>query len=149
MSRSNYSDDFGDDFPGQMEFYRANVRRSIASKAGQARLRELRDALRALPVKALEAGIFAAGGREAPMVCALGAWALDRAGGDPFKAAAAVPYGADDDETAVALEPSGWPRLVVLETVWVNDEGSYRAETPEQRYVRVLAWVESQIVEVA
>ncbi len=40
MSRSCYSDDYGDEFPGQLALFRANVDRSIASKAGQARLRD-------------------------------------------------------------------------------------------------------------
>ena len=73
MSRSCYSDDYGDEFPGQVDLFRANVRRSMRSKAGQARLVELRDALLALPVKELEAETFAAGTRETPKVCALGA----------------------------------------------------------------------------
>ena len=145
MSRSCYSDDYGDDFPGQLNLYRANVERSIRSKAGQARLRELRDALLALPVKALEANTFADGTVDAPKVCALGAWALARTG-DPQSAHKMVPTDADDHDTYDALKSHGWPKLVVLESIFVNDEGNYwRSETPEQRYARVLAWVEGQI----
>lgn len=149
MSRSSYSDDFGEDFPNQLELYRANVARSMRGRAGQARLRELRDALLALPVKELHESVFARGTAEHPQVCALGAWALRRAGGDPVSAAALVPSDADDGDTAHELAPLGWPDLVVRDIIYENDLGGYRnaLETPAERYTRVLAWVESQIVE--
>jgi hypothetical protein len=128
-----------------MELYRANVERSLRGKAGQARLRELREALLALPVKALEAEIFAEGERDAPKVCALGAWALAKQGGDPTAARAMVPPFGDDHVTAQYLKRHGWPKLVVWEAIYQNDEGSSRVQTPEQRYQFVLAWVEEQI----
>ena len=148
MSRSSYSDEFGEDFPGQLDLFRANVRRSIRGKAGQARLRELRDALLGLPIRSLEAGTFAGGTPEAPKVCALGAWALNKQGGDPGAANSMLGVvDADDHETAVALSKHGWPRLVVLEAVYTNDDGNYGRETPEQRYARVMAWVEGEIID--
>lgn len=145
MSRSCYSDDYGDEFPGQINLYRANVQRSIASRAGQARLRELRDALLSLPTKELEAELFAGGTQDAPRVCALGAWALAKAGGDVAIARDMVSNDADDHETYEALKSYGWPRLVVLEGVYVNDEGPWGSETTTARYTRVLSWVESQL----
>jgi hypothetical protein len=170
MSRSCYSDDYGGDFPGQMELYRANVERSMRGKVGQARLRELRDALLALPVKELQAETFAGGTREAPQVCALGAWALAKCNGDPDEAARMVPGDADDRETYRCLRAHDWPKLVVLDAVFVNDDTHYRYdsvegpaqspyayygngtpvryrrdETPAERYQRVLAWVEKQL----
>jgi hypothetical protein len=147
MSRSCYSDDFGDEFPGQLNLFRANVERSIKSKAGQARLIELRDALLALETKRLEAGIFAEPSNDGPRVCGLGAWALAKCGGDAEKAHVMVPRDADDLDTYDALKRHGWPRLVVMEAVYVNDEGGYfyRHETPEQRYSRVLKWVNEQL----
>jgi hypothetical protein len=146
MSRSCYSDDYGDEFPGQLELYRANVQRSIRSKAGQARLRELRDALLALPVKELEADTFAGGSPETPRVCALGAWALAKAG-DVEAAGDMVPTDADDHDTYDALKAHGWPKLVVLEAIYQNDDGHvYRHETPALRYARVLAWVERELL---
>jgi hypothetical protein len=148
MSRSCYSDDYGDDFPGQLALYRANVSRSIKSRTGQARLRELRDALLALPTKALEAETFAEGAGEAPRVCALGAWALAKCG-DIEQAHAMVPSDADDHETADLFESHGWPRLVVLDAIYMNDEGGDYKETPAERYARVLGWVERQIVQQA
>jgi hypothetical protein len=175
MSRSCYSEDFGDDFPGQMELFRANVERSFLSKAGQARLRELRDSLLALPVKELHADLFAEGTREAPKVCLLGAWALAKTGGDIDAAGAMVPtpeYQDEPSDTIIAssLKSHGWPRLVVLDAVFFNDEarnyyehvegpsespyayyGDYRGvsyrrdETPAERYERMLTWVNEQL----
>lgn len=164
MSRSCYSEDY----PGQLELFRANLRRSMQSKAGQARLRELRHALLALPVKALERETFVAGTRDTPQVCALGAWALAKCDGDVEAAGAMVPSDGDDMETFAALKPFGWPRLVVLYAIFINDEHYYsydivegpqrwpgsfgpvrqaRDETPAERYARVLRWVEGQITE--
>lgn len=167
MSRSCYSDEYGDDFPGQMELYRANVRRSIRSKAGQARLSELRDALLALPAKELEANIFAEGTREKPRVCALGAWAWVKKQGDPSAAMALLKDGRDSDDlsTYESLSVFGWPKLVVFDAIYENDAEQYiyqtvegpqqhrqswplqirRPETTSERYVRVLKWVEEQI----
>lgn len=108
MSRSCYTDDYGDEFPGQLGLYRGNVDRSIRSKNGQARLVELRKALEALPVKALEAETFIAPTGE---VCALGAWA------QKFAPEVTIEAGYGDHETAEALQPHQWPRLVVLEAI--------------------------------
>lgn len=146
MSRSCYSDDYGDEFPGQLELYRANVQRSLRSKAGQARLRELRDALVTMPTKELHAEIFAEQGASSVRVCALGAWALAKCGGDVEKARAMVPADADDHETYDALKAHGWPRLVVLDAVYMNDEAcAWKPESPAQRYIDVLRWVESEL----
>lgn len=169
MSRSSYNDEYGDDFPGQLDLYRANVRRSMRGYFGQARLRELRDALEALPVKALHADIFAEGTNDKPVVCALGAWAFKKAG-DTLAAQEMVTDPDDDEETAGSLAAHGWPRLVVFDTIYENDRDActyievegphpspyayygnswpvrYRVEeTPEQRYARVLAWVSENI----
>jgi hypothetical protein len=142
MSRSGYSDDCD-----YLELYRGNnVYRSMRSKAGQARLRELRDALLAMPVKALEADIFVGGTSDAPKVCALGAWALAKCGGDVAAARALVPNEADDYETADALKAHDWPRLVVHDAIFWNDEAAWNVQTAEQRYAYVLRRVEEQIL---
>lgn len=171
MSRSSYTDDYGDDFPGQLGLFRANVRRSIRSKRGQARLRELRDALLAMPVKELDADVFVEGEAPNPAVCALGQWALTKAGGDVEAAQQmAGVYPESDEDTAAALAEHGWPRLVVLETIYENDDTRGRdievygpsmspwhyghfwrgvryfiPETPAERHARMLAWVEQRL----
>ena len=173
MSRSGYSEDYGDDFPGQLGLYRANVKRSINSQKGQARLRELRGVLEAMPVKTLAAGVF----RRGAEACALGEWALANIGSNAALAEAVDGYDGDDSETARLLASFGWPRLVVLDLVYENDRIEtvrepdrlgphqspyayhvspwqgwplmrWREETPGERHARVLAWVKRHIREV-
>jgi hypothetical protein len=202
MSRINYSED--EDYPGQFELFRANVRRSVRSKAGQAALRDLREALLALPNKRLVAHYLAKDGD----VCTTGALVLKRrseAEAKPFEAlaaemsaetegrascecyherrahkdgtgacsecirwhaeVAAMPeetrfsigrepceafedgnWGDEDEEgipeaEAVAV---GVPKLVAWRLVELNDMDLDR-ETPEERYAKVLAWVEKRL----
>lgn len=68
MSRSGYSDDFGDDDPLALGRYRAQVMSAIRGKRGQALLVELLAALDAMPDKRLVAGELEADGQ----FCALG-----------------------------------------------------------------------------
>jgi hypothetical protein len=68
MSRSGYSDDFGDDDPWALIRYRGAVKSAIKGKRGQALLRELLAALDAMPEKRLVAGELEAEGS----FCALG-----------------------------------------------------------------------------
>lgn len=58
MSRSGYTDDYGDD-PLAMGRWRQAVRRSLEGKRGQATLRDLLAALDAMPEKSLCSGNFA------------------------------------------------------------------------------------------
>lgn len=177
MSRSCYSDDYGDEFPGQLALYRGNVDRSIGSKKGQARLIELRDALLAMPVKALEADVFVR--QSTGEACALGVWAQRHLSHNKL----AQLDVSGDSETADALELFKWPRLVVMDVIYANDsdhwvsepeaEGPHRSwdryrghydhesrewvdrwpvvyrrrENPTERYQRVLAWVNEHIQE--
>jgi hypothetical protein len=171
MTRSCYSDDFGDDYPGQMELYRANVRRSIQSAKGQARLRELRDALEAMSEKRLAPDVFL----EPDNACALGIWARAHRGTNAALDAVVDGFNGDDYETVDLLRKFGWPKLVVLDLIYQNDRHEtvpepnrlgphdspyaysngrewplrrWRDETDEERHTRVLAWVREQIVEV-
>lgn len=68
MSRSGYSDDYGDDDPLALGRYRAQVASAIRGKRGQALLRELLAALDAMPDPKLVAGELEADGQ----FCALG-----------------------------------------------------------------------------
>lgn len=152
MSRTHYSDDFGEDFPNQLELYRANVDRSMSSKKGRKMLREVLAALDAMPVRELYADIFVET-RDRPSVdpwphlppdddaretvapkgaaCGLGAWAIHTLG--PEKAAALFANPEPDSlEMADRLEALGWPPLVVHEIVFENDHQDAR-----WRYVTV------------
>lgn len=72
MSRISYNED--EDYPGQFALWRGNLARSLASKKGQAALRDLRDALLALPTKRLIPYHIARNGE----VCATGALVAHR-----------------------------------------------------------------------
>jgi hypothetical protein len=152
--RIGYSED--EDYPGQFELWQANCRRSLQGKAGQTALRELEQALLALPEKRLIAGELENAEGE---VCAIGALVKYR-GVEETKA------DPDCDMEDVGVE-LGMPRLVAWKVVALNDmeidghyvmlEGPIQSSwsggghlqqfvpvTPEERYERVLAWVRKQ-----
>jgi hypothetical protein len=137
MGRSGYSDDCDGDYP--VVLYRQAVHRAATGYRGQHLLRRLRDALDAMPVKRLIAGDIR---NEAGEVCALGAL-------DPN----APKYNEDDDwgdgNARELARHFGVAPALAAEIVYMNDEFmEYRCrdETPEQRWERMRAWVESQIV---
>lgn len=72
MSRTSFAEE--EDHPGQFALYHANLTRSFNGKRGQASLRELREALLAMPRKRLIEGRLAADGD----VCSLGTLILLR-----------------------------------------------------------------------
>jgi hypothetical protein len=158
--RLNYADE--EDRPGQFALWDANVRRSLKGKAGQKALRELRDALLALPEKRLIANLLT---DDRGDVCAVGAYAKAK-GLDISK------FDREDESDDVGVA-AGMPRLVAWSVVAQNDihndvvwevaygperryHGAYkggvaliRDMTPEERYERVLAWVRTQLGETA
>jgi hypothetical protein len=124
MSRSGYYDDCEN-----VGLWRGAVQRAITGYRGQHLLHRLRDALDAMPVKRLIADEIK---NEAGEVCALGAL-------DPNVKEYDAVYLAEHFKVAHAL---------AAEIVYINDEAqSWRAkdETPEARWIRMRAWVESQI----
>lgn len=146
MSRSCYSDEFGDEFPGQLELYRANVERSMRSRAGQQRLIEMRDALLTMTVKELVSDSFVS---DTGACCGLGSWAIAKCDGDVTAAKGMVPTDGDDHDTFEALSKHGWPKLVVFEMIYENDESSrWRSKnfTPAMRYDHVLHMLNRWIV---
>lgn len=124
MSRSGYSDDCEN-----VALWRSAVRRATTGYRGQHLLKKLRDALDAMPRKRLIADEIQNADGD---VCAFGAL-------DPtFK-----------EYDAEYLAPHfGIARALAAEIVYMNDEAESwrRDETPEQRWVRMRAWVEKQIV---
>jgi len=121
MSRSGYSDDCEN-----LELWRGAVRRATTGYRGQHLLRKLRDALDAMPVKRLITDEIK---DESGDVCAFGAL-------DPN-----APY----DEAGELAKHFGIARALAAEVVYMNDEWM-RRETPEERWSRMRAWVDSQIV---
>jgi len=110
MSRSGYTDDFGDDDPLAMGRWRGAVNSAIRGKRGQQTLREILAALDAMPVKALVAELLATEDGEFCTLGVLGAQrgiALDTL--DP------------EDPEGVA-EAFGIAPAMVREIVYMNDE---------------------------
>jgi len=138
MSRSGYSDD-RDDYDYPLALYRGAVKRAVTGYRGQHLLRKLRDALDAMPVKRL---ITDAIKDSAGDVCALGA--LDST------APAYEPDWDDGDHAEKLAKHFGVATALAAEIVYMNDEFlQWRSqdETPEERWTRMRAWVDSQIVE--
>lgn len=131
MSRSGYSDGLDS---GALNLWRANVWRTISGKRGQAFMRELLAALDALPQKRLQAGILVEEGE----CCAMGAVAIAR------KCDVSAIDESEPEEVASAF---GISSMLAQEIAYINDEfGSWNGkETPEERFIRVRAWVVKQI----
>jgi hypothetical protein len=129
MSRSEYGDCDGDQW--QLIKWRGAVVSALRGKRGQAFLRELRDALDALPVKRLIKNDLESGGE----VCALGA--VGRARGTPM-----AELDPEDHETIAGT--FGISNAMAREIMYLNDEYSWSCkETPEERYERMRRWVEA------
>lgn len=136
MSRSNYSEDYDERFPNALEFYRRNVENAIYGKRGQAFLRELIEALDAMPEKKLIAEDLQRDGA----VCAIGSVGIKRG----VDMSALVP----EDAPAVA-KAFGIAECMVREITYENDEagGAYWVidEDPEKRWQRMRAWAEQHM----
>lgn len=131
MSRSGYSDDCED-----INLWRGTVARAIGGKRGQAFLAELLAALDAMPVKQLIPEELEMGGE----VCAIGSVGIKR-GLDMSDL--------DVEEPRQIAKQFGIAPALVQEIEYMNDEGTYLPETPEERWTRMRAWVASQIADRA
>lgn len=133
MSRSGYSDDCEN---WNLICWRGAVTSAMKGKRGQAFLLELRDAMDAMPEKRLVADVLEADGQ----FCTIGVLGAKR--GINMQAL-------DPDDREGVAEAFGIAPALAAEIVFMNDEGSWNAETPEQRWVRMREWVESNIQQVA
>ena len=122
MSRSGYTDEYE-----WLDLWRGSVDRAMRGARGQRFLRTIVAALDALPEKRLIREEFV---NEMGEVCALGAV-------DPQ--CPADPY----DREALAAHFNIAPAMAA-EIMSVNDDW-WAEETPEQRWVRMLVWVEGLI----
>lgn len=139
MSRSGYSDEYGEDFNNQLEFYRSAVDSAFAGKRGQAFMKDLLAALDAMPEKRLVPYAFET---EEGEVCALGAVARVKN--------VELPKGEMEDVNPYALgRKLNIAQCMVREIMFENDEaGDYYVtpgETPEHRWERMRGWVMSHI----
>jgi hypothetical protein len=131
MSRSGYTDDCDENW--QFVMWRGQVESALRGRRGQQFLRDLIDGLDALPEKVLIANRLQE--PETGCVCALGAVGLKRG-----VALAPLEPAAEDSDGETLGEAFNIARQLALEVEYVNDEGSYRTETPRQRWERVRAW---------
>ena len=132
MSRSGYSDDLDS---WDLVRWRGAVASAIRGKRGQALLRDLAAALDAMPEKRLIARQLEEDGE----VCALGALGrvrgIDMSKIDPE----------ERDQVAKAFDIA---EALAAEIVYHNDEcgwTGYPGETPENRWVRMRAWVAEKL----
>ena len=130
MSRSGYTD--GSDDNWQLIKWRGQVASSIRGSRGQAFLREMLAAMDALPVKELIAHDLDRNGA----VCAIGS--LGRARGIDMSSIDPEDY----DRVAGVF---GVAPQLAQEVVYMNDEGTYRTETPYQRFERMRSWIVANI----
>ena len=142
MSRHNYSCDFFD--PLEVGRFHARLKSTLYGRRGQAFLREMRAALLAMPEKRLIAGALEEEGAVCAMGCVGRARNLDLSG-----------VAADDPEQVAKL--MGISPTLVREIAWNNDdeqEGGWgpedfdnSPEAQEERYGRVLRWIERNLKE--
>lgn len=130
MTRSGYSDDC---YGADLVMWRGAVNSAIRGKRGQAFLREMLEALDALPEKRLISHDLVT----AEGCCAMGAVALKR----QLDVGEVEP----SDREQVALAFGIAPALAAEIASTNDDDFSWRDETPEKRFERVRAWVAEQI----
>ncbi len=131
MSRSGYSDDCDG---WQLIMWRGAVASALRGKRGQAFLREALAALDALPEPALIQNDLQAEGA----FCTLGAVGAKR--GLPLE-------NVDPDDHDTVAGVFGIPHSLACEIMWVNDEGSFRTETPRARWERMRKWIVANLRE--
>ncbi len=145
MSRSGYTEDCDDNW--QLLKWRGQVASAIRGKRGQAFLREMLEALDAMPERRLIAhdliqvppAFVPPSVVRSENVCAIGSVGIRRG----------IDLTALDPENYDKIaETFGIAHQLVQEIEWVNDEAfSVRNETPEQRWQRVREWVRSNLKE--
>ena len=132
MSRSGYSDDLSS---RDLIMYRGAVSSAIRGKRGQTLLRELAVALDAMEPKRLITDELESHGE----YCALGILGKHRG----INMQRIDPH--DSDRVAKSFDIAN---ALAKEIVFINDEEYWQAgtETPEQRWYRVRAWVDEQLI---
>lgn len=131
MSRHGYVDDGDDDLA--MGRWMGAVRSAIRGSRGQAFLRELIEALDAMPEKALVSSVLIS---ESGEVCAMGC-VLARRRTDVKDI--------DPEDYEDVSDVVGLAEAMVREIAYENDEGGWR-ETPEQRWARMRRWAEKRLL---
>jgi hypothetical protein len=173
---SRYGDDYGgEDFPGQYALWQANYERALKGKRGRQALRDLREALLALPEKKLIEGALCtvnpatrlrdvpedswryrdlseALGGKGEGVCAIGALLWHRkvkAGADPSEAFDSLPTLEDSnyglDDTASLAVSDAGIAYSLAWALACKNDETYRRMTPEERYTAFMAWIDAEL----
>lgn len=127
MSRSGYSDEYGDD--NYLHLYRGMVERTLRGKRSQAFLKELAKAMDEMSEKKLIANKLIS---EEGQMCTIGVVCKAR-GIDVSE------VDVEDADKVGSLVNIA--RSIAAEIEYENDEGGRYNETPEQRWVRMRSWV--------
>lgn len=176
MSRIGDYDDV-EPYPNAWALWEARVRRVMTGRPGQRALRELREALLALPEKRLIAGAFSTAGktvegedeaerrwfaqerahlleREGEGVCAVGAFVWYqrvKQGEDPIEAMKALPlhpdYDGDGDDRTAREGVAAGLTYTLAWTLMQQNDDHFDRLTPEQRYEAFLRWLDEKIIE--
>lgn len=133
MNRSGYTDDCDN-----LAMWRGRVASAMRGKRGQKLLIDLRAALDAMPEKRLVANDLVETDGE---VCALGCVGKARGVADINTI--------DPEAHDVLAERFDVAECLVQEIEYMNDEGTWETETPEQRWKRMRDWTEKHIAAVA
>lgn len=152
---SRFNDDYSD-CAMPHELWRANVDRALRGKRGQKALRELRDVLWALPEKRLIEGNLCEvtyDDEDRPTrveFCAVGALVFHKrvAAGEATEAVLVDMTRYNDEDEWFTVEQGkdvGLTFTLAWELAQRNDE-TWGDLAPEVRYLKYLAWVESQII---
>lgn len=145
MGRSGYVDYGFDDIDSILALgrYRGQVSSALRGKRGQAMLRDLVAALEAMPERRLLSHVIVEEGE----VCALGAVAqhrgVDVTDLNPTEDELYNSDYAKTEELAARLDIAD---CLAREVTFLNDEGVYRTESPEERWSRMYEWAKSRLL---
>jgi len=139
MSRSGYTDDCDEDYPNAWALYRGAVESSIRGKRGQSFLLEMLGVMDSMEPKRLVSHVLV---NQAGEVCALGCVGVSRGMTEELRL-----YDVEDSWHARPLARDlKISEALVREIEWINDDDHHGPpETPEQRFIRVRAWVVRQL----
>lgn len=136
MSRHGLCDDLDDNW--DLIRWRGRVASAIRGKRGQALIRDLRDALDAMPEKRLITEELVNGDGD---VCSLGSVGVKRG-------VAELPKLDPEDHEHLGSVFNVAPCLI-MEIEFLNDEGGEWKETPEKRWERMRKWCDKNLAKEA
>lgn len=169
MSRICDDYDYDPNFPNEWAFWERRTRQVMSGKPMVKALKDLREALLALPEKRLISRAFSTAGKRDELlaerwgdgrnlyaeqgegVCAVGAFVWHKrvkAGEDPDKAMRDLPLLPDYDGNDTATADQGKAAGLSWTLAWLlmeRNDNVYEDMTPEERYEAYLAWIDREL----